>query len=437
MHVLKPSFSILAVNLIAVGLWGFVPWLYVSEGMYGAHKFVSAFSIITYCIFFCVLCVTSSIMALSPSTARSNYKYYRCRYNVRIVLLLHQLGTVLGWIAFISVAVYLLRIYNYVGSSMYLFFAEGNLLALKYLIDGSNLTAPYASQLSMVSATLLALYYFYYGMPAKLSHAITWSAILAPQLVRAVLLSERLAVFEVLVPVVIVYVHSLFYRYNYREYVHKLRATLLIAAVFIVFLFVVAESYRSYNLWAETAVTSKLVWGASTLVSYPVSTVNYSMALIGSYSDGYTFPVNALSFLGENLVSWFPEQSRAKAQGHYELRHSPYGSSGYTNIGFAGQWYLEVGPFFIVFGAIIGLAIGLIYRMFQKGHIIGLLLYPLVFVGILESYRLDYFTEIRFVFPVLICLFILTPLVEVLNYKARKSEDCYYQTRREELGVGY
>ncbi|MHB8307783.1 MAG: hypothetical protein ACYDDH_06860 [Candidatus Desulforudaceae bacterium] len=289
-------------------------------------------------------------------------------------------------------------------------------MALKYLIDGSNLTAPYASQLSMVSATLLALYYFYYGMPAKLSHAITWSAILAPQLVRAVLLSERLAVFEVLVPVVIVYVHSLFYRYNYREYVHKLRATLLIAAVVIVFLFVFAESYRSYNLGADT---SKLVWGASTLVSYPVSTVNYSMALIGSYSDGYTFPVNALSFLGENLVSWFPEQSRAKAQVHYELRHSPYGSSGYTNIGFAGQWYLEVGPFFIVFGAIIGLAIGLIYRMFQKGHIIGLLLYPLVFVGILESYRFDYFTEIRFVFPVLICLFILTPLVEVLNYKAR------------------
>jgi hypothetical protein len=67
-----------------------------------------------------------------------------------------------------------------------------------------------------------------------------------------------------------------------------------------------------------------------------------------------------------------------------------------------------------IFWAVIGVGVGYVYRCFQAGRLTGLVLYPLMFIGILEVPRIMYFTSQR-AFP---SLFFLIAFAFFARYQA-------------------
>jgi len=254
------------------------------------------------------------------------------------------------------------------------------------------------------------------GIPlgfAKGWRHVGWKlAVLLPiTTVRALFLSERLALLELLIPAAVLYFNLRKLRLGDRR--DRLDWLLLlvpiVAPVLAYLFFMVFEYFRSWAAhYAQASQMSLPEFALLRLLGYYVTSINNGAILLQDIEHPLPIPYYSLEwlwkfpvvkdFLDYEQVSHFPliglGSKLLAVEGNIEF-NSPCGLIlPVLDFGFAGG---------VIFYLWAGLILGAAYRLFQQGHILGLAYYPIFLVGLLELPRELYWPSSR-VFPTWILL---------------------------------
>jgi hypothetical protein len=233
-----------------------------------------------------------------------------------------------------------------------------------------------------------------------------WFGFLVVAGVRGVLLSERLALIEYVAASAMVVLRTVELTPARRR---RLAAVPVVAVLGVWAVFVATESVRSYASSSRASDVGVLEYGTTRLLSYYSLAANNSSILLftESWDDVPPFfTVDALwaaPVVGEQLQSVV---SRNPAVA-YRTALGTYGNPEFNSPGGYLAPFVDFGlPLgtFVVLG--FGLVMGALYRSYLWGRSVGLLLYPAMWVGLLELPRIVYFTNGRVALPVVALLIV-------------------------------
>ncbi|MCZ8379295.1 O-antigen ligase [Mycobacterium sp. CPCC 205372] len=249
---------------------------------------------------------------------------------------------------------------------------------------------------AMVAASLLLAQRFSRFELAKLL------IIVGLAVVRAFVNSERLAVMELVVPIVVVFAAKLAAAPGVRR-----RLAQLIPAVFLVLvvvLFGVFEFFRSWGFYRAHTSDSFIEFTLNRIAGYYATAMNNGHLNIEHLQWPKRLPYDTVEAvwsapgveamrLYERLGGHPPPNTRDPADSLYVSVLSKFGNPEFNSeSGYSGPFvdYGSVGG--IIFFLVVGLAAGLIYRGFCQGAVFGLVLYPVFFIGLLELPRYMYWS---------------------------------------------
>ncbi|MFD0671338.1 hypothetical protein [Cohnella sp. GCM10027633] len=255
------------------------------------------------------------------------------------------------------------------------------------------------TQFGMIAAAMYSIYVF--GMGKKGDVRI-WLMILLPGVLRGLFFSERLALMEVVIPILVMAL--VFNR------VKLTLPKLILSAMAFVGFFSIAEGLRSYRYYSENGFEQAGVYsyGIGRFLDYITSSVNHSIAMVDLSGQLYAFP--ALLFNGWiNLISMVvPGDALSRflhtgqaAQAYANIKLSPYSAQDYTNMGYFGQLFADSGYLYLLYAVIYGVILGAAYKGLKRYEIGWLAIYPVLFISVLESYRIAYLFETRTFYPLL------------------------------------
>ena len=237
--------------------------------------------------------------------------------------------------------------------------------------------------------------------------------VLALGLLRSYLLTERLALLELLAPLIAIGATQLRQR---RRGGGWLTFAPIVAVPLLLVIFGAFEYSRSWVFYRNR-----------TALSYPQFTVN---RLAGYYATSYNN--GALQLLhrhaaGSRLAyssieAFWTAPGIAQSKLYFRLTGhngadllntvlAQYGNPEFNNPGGLAVPAIDFGPAGgVLFFLIAGLLVGFAYRSWRSGQPLGLLVYPVLFTGLLEIPRYLYWTQGR-VFPPLVFLMILAVML--------------------------
>ena len=255
------------------------------------------------------------------------------------------------------------------------------------------------------SAVLLGAFLFTKGYKQ-----IAWavSIIVSITLIRALALSERLALVELVVPIGLILIRYIVFNRQLPIVVSWLmKGAPFLGVLFLMVFFGTAEYFRSWKFYQKDfdSVVEFTVWRISGY--YTTAHNNSAMALATEHTfelPYYTiqslweFPGVSNSPIGyKSLTGVDPDEKHL-----YMLER--FGTDELNNYGglFAPALDFGILGFFVFwFGS--GFLSGRLYRSFMHGSIAGMMLYPIVVLSILEVPRQLYFSNQR-LFPSLVAI---------------------------------
>ncbi|MBI5394535.1 MAG: oligosaccharide repeat unit polymerase [Verrucomicrobia bacterium] len=229
--------------------------------------------------------------------------------------------------------------------------------------------------------------------------------------VRALFLSERLALLELLIPCGILYLNLRHIRLGERrDRMGPLLFLVPLAAPLFVYLFFMAfEYFRSWAAYYAAASNLSLAeFALLRLAGYYITAINNGALLVQDLESPLPLPYFSLEwlwkfpvlkdFLDYEKLSQVPiismEVKLVATSANPEFNNPCGLILPQLDFGFPGA---------LVFYLWLGLIMGGLYRLFRQGHVLGLAYYPIFFVGILELPRVLYWPSSR-VFPTWILL---------------------------------
>ncbi len=249
-------------------------------------------------------------------------------------------------------------------------------------------------------------------------------------LARSFLLTERLALLELVVPLVAIGA------VNLRQ--HPRRASWLpfapvLGLPLLLVIFGAFEYSRSWVFYRTRTTLSFPQFVVNRLAGYYATSYNNG-ALQLAHTDGVSrLPYSSFeAFWTAPGISQFDLYHRLTGQNGSDLLNSvltQYGNPEFNNPGGLAVPVVDLGPVGgMVFFFVAGLLIGLSYRSWKSGQPLGLLIYPVLFIGLLELPRYLYWTQGR-VFPALVFLSITAALMS----RATSPRMSFTRTRIEAL----
>ncbi|QDV24717.1 O-antigen polymerase [Aureliella helgolandensis] len=242
------------------------------------------------------------------------------------------------------------------------------------------------------------------------------TALLGIAFARAILLGERLAFIEILLPMCILYFQQKVVGRQYSPPVHSfLQALPILAVLGLLSFFAISESFRSWKYYEDEfdSIAEFTLWRVGGYYTAAhnngvmASRLNVQLPL--PYSTFYSlwnFPGVADSPISySKLTGVDPDRV------FEDLLHN-YATPELNNGGGVFQPLLDFGTAgFLVFWTFCGFASGRLYRGFTANTIAGICFYPLVVIAILETPRLLYFSSTR-TFPGIVALLAVVWIVE-------------------------
>lgn len=241
----------------------------------------------------------------------------------------------------------------------------------------------------------------------KMGERVGWASLILVVLagVRTIFYAERLALIEVLIPLLLVSALTIGPNSKWRS-VSRLAPLIVAPLVWVVF--AVSEYTRSWIFYQQTTTLPFVEWVSARLAGYYVTSFNNSALLSLAHSGSnatpyFTFP-----------AIWNAPGAPAH-QGVYGLPPDAWwtsvlmteGNPEFTNPGSILVSYAELGaPGMIVFWISVGLIVGGLFVAMSKGSVAGLVATCGLFVGILELPRFIYWTQGRAT-PLLLALIII------------------------------
>ena len=246
----------------------------------------------------------------------------------------------------------------------------------------------------------------------------------------AVTQSERLALYEFMIPVAVTMLAS---RIAAREKIRIKRVAVLSVALVVglAVSWLATEYGRTYLARYAAAVSapSAGLVGWDQFLTYVVTNVNNGLFTV-DHAQQFTFPLYTfngfltplgLDSTGTPLVGpAFSEASR--------LLVEIYPSSPFTTFSLPGYAFLELGWGGLVLMYWIGSVIGVVYARLRAGELWAIVIYPILVVGLVDSFRIFYWTESRALIAIAYTLAFASTVPRVLRSSAVRSS-CRFAMR--------
>ena len=249
----------------------------------------------------------------------------------------------------------------------------------------------------IISSLLLAQQY-------SRAEVVKIAIVMGMALPRAFLWSERLAVLELVVPIIVIACHRLATSGRATRMIRLLPIVAIPAAVGV---FAAFEYFRSWNFYRNTS-GSFLGFSVERAAGYYATAINNGYLELTHLNWSGHAPRRTVDFLYEapgleqlGLQSWVSGNVPGRV-GHitdadYENLLAHFGNPEFNNSTGYTAPFLDYGLIGgLLYFAVIGIIAGLLYRGFREGQAFGLLLYPLMFVGLIELPRYLQWAEGRF-----------------------------------------
>lgn len=183
----------------------------------------------------------------------------------------------------------------------------------------------------------------------------------------------------------------------------------ILGVIIVTIVFVLTSGIRDYNEDGKYYTNSKIDWGITRVIDYPLTTTNYSLEILSldigesNYSDVFEI---LRRFEKDDIY-----YSSIRTDYNHKLRYirSKYGALEYTNLGGIGQVYYNTGLYSIAIFIIYAIVIKIIYISYNSGKLFGIMLYPIFFYSIIEFWRLFFIgtEQISIVVLILIVVYMI------------------------------
>lgn len=245
-----------------------------------------------------------------------------------------------------------------------------------------------------------------HGRSSKLTRRLVIVLVLG--LLRAYLLTERLALLELVVPLLAI--GAVRWRQRHRGSWWVPFAPALALPLLLV-IFGAFEYSRSWVFYRTRTTLSFPQFVVNRLAGYYATSYNNGALQLAHNNTGSRLPYSSIEALWTAPgVAQFQLYHRLTGQNGPDLLNTvlaQYGNPEFNNPGGLAVPLLDFGPLGgLVFFLVAGVFIGLAYRGWRSGHPVGLLVYPVLFTGLLELPRYLYWTQGR-VFPALVFLLVV------------------------------
>jgi hypothetical protein len=398
LKMLNPRLWVFLIFAISTLIWVFY------KPYFSFEKYVSFTGIVNYCAFFILILAASFITEktrIAP-TYNLTIKHFCNKQSCKGKIIYREV-IILATIAMVAQLLWVGRMIMQEGLSslIHLLVIDHNFAAFKDdVVNRTTLSGVTTlTQLGMIASGMYAFYVF--GLKNKGSFRL-WLFILFPGILRGMFFSERLALIEVVIPILIM---AIFFG--------KIRLTvakIALGAVSFLIFFSLAEALRSYAYYAKNGLANygMYSYGIDRFIDYISSSVNHSMAMVDLSGRMTGFPTlmfsSILTFWTKNnptsAVSTFLGSDKTTLA-YYSVKNSIYSAPDYTNMGFFGQVFADSGYLYIFYALVYGVIIGTAYKGLKNAQFGWIVLYPVIFISILESYRIPYLFDVRVVYPLL------------------------------------
>ncbi|WP_320836716.1 O-antigen polymerase [Zhongshania sp.] len=379
------------VLLATIGVLGFSSVLVPDEyyrAFYFAPKYIDEYYIASLVVIALALWFGGRLGAAMPAPVRDDeYRNsFFSRKDIFYVFLISSFLCMFGYVYWLfgamragfSWSVILAAFQDsYVGSIKYQYFLNSRVVGLTsltqlgvfVLVLGCNIWVSSFRRRRAVSVVLLGLMFFAF--------------------LRALLVSERLAMIELIVPFVVLY-------YRGKSFTRRRRLVLSLAPVIFlstgILLFSLFEYYRSFSGgWLDSlgfGGFSLLGYGAVLFLGYYLTALNNNAMLLGAWAYPYPY---------FSILPWLKlSGSDTEAGVLYKELLSKMAFTGFNNTGGYLLPILDFGWFFgVAYFVFFGWLVRWAYAAFVFGSPLALLVYPFLFVCIIDLPRVNYFLEGR------------------------------------------
>lgn len=256
-------------------------------------------------------------------------------------------------------------------------------------------TLPGITTLTQVAITAAIV-----GVIIDLDKRIAWvrwayRLVILLAVVRAFLLAERLAAAEILVPIIVLRSAALAFRLKGRQRV-ALSWAPLFGAIVLMGGFALSEYTRSWTWYSDNQDQGFVEFTSERLLGYYATSHNNGV-LILDHPTGTDLPVYTTAFVWEVPPGSVFGATAAKNANDQrgllleELANPEFNSPSGTASPFSDWGVIGGLVFFIVHGFLIGV----LHLSFMRGRAFGVLLYPIVYIGLLELPRYLYWYQGR------------------------------------------
>lgn len=238
--------------------------------------------------------------------------------------------------------------------------------------------------------------------------------ILILSFIRSLYFAERLALLEVIIPIVlIITTHNLPVRTKPRRIILFLAP--FIGLIILYFIFIGAEYNRSWRNYYSNHFDSIFEFGYVRLGLYYTTALNNG-ALVAQHGDSHFLQyildwLYRLPIIGSRFTSGLSGIS-------YERLLIGYASPEFNNPSGVLSYYIDLGLLVFPFFALLGIIFGSLFNSFAKAQGRYACLYPCIYIFIVEMLRIPYITSSRlFLVIVGFCLLIYCGRYAVVKLK--------------------
>jgi oligosaccharide repeat unit polymerase len=201
-------------------------------------------------------------------------------------------------------------------------------------------------------------------------------------LLRSIFFGERLAIIEIVIPLVFIYL---------RFYPEKFKRFLILGFIFFCIIWA-SELFRSYMSPTYYDKYTPIEYLIYRFIMYFVTTINNSFLLFDKFSPYVDFLPHGLKFLYKML------HIKIESDQIYRILLENFLNPEYNNKSAWGVLYYDWGYFGFIIAFITGSVMKITFKLYMRMNFWGMLIYPIFMVFLLQSYRVFYIYSSRVVY---------------------------------------
>lgn len=388
---LNPLLLVLVINFITILIFFLIPNDFMKE-FAKQDKYISLNSLLMYFLFtFCFAIgylLTPKVKIGLPITNI----FYLINKEIKILAYFTFFLTIVGYFVWFKDIYFNFPLY------LTILMTKGVYSIRDILLENMIPGITTFTQFGIISAILFLLLYLFTKRKKYLFFILV---IIILSTIRAVFFGERLAVLEILIPLIFIYLR--FYPQKFKRF-----AILMFMSFIFLWSSELLRSYVSPTYFGEYSPIEYLFYR---FLMYFATTLNNAFLLFDRFQPYMDFLPATLKFV-YNLIN-HPIYSEYIYKNLLENYLNPE----YNNKSAWGVLYFDFGYYGVIIAFLIGSLSKIFYNFYKKLTFIGVLIYPLFLVFLFQSYRILYLNSSRVIYVLFSIAFLYMLYIYKINTK--------------------